>query len=63
MPWMNVAQASDDDLKAMFAFLQSIPAVKNAVPEPKVPPPVIAAIAKSYDVIADKQRKEAPPKL
>ncbi|MBX3226800.1 MAG: diheme cytochrome c-553 [Labilithrix sp.] len=63
MPWMNVAQASDEDLKAMFAFLQSIPAIKNAVPEPNVPPPVIAAIQSGYDKIAAQQKAAAPPKL
>jgi mono/diheme cytochrome c family protein len=38
MPWQNFAQMSDDDLKAMFAYLKSLPPVKNQVPEP-VPPP------------------------
>ena len=37
MPWPNYAQATDEDLKAIFAFLQSLPAIENAVPEP-VPP-------------------------
>ena len=38
MPWQNFAQMSDDDLKAVFAYLKSLPPVKNKVPEP-VPPP------------------------
>jgi len=38
MPWENYAQMSDDDLKAIFAYLKSLPPVKNKVPEP-VPPP------------------------
>ena len=33
MPYQNVAQLRDDDLKAVFAYLQSIPAVKNQVPD------------------------------
>lgn len=37
MPWPWVAKFSDDDLKAIFAYLQSIPAIKNRVPDP-VPP-------------------------
>lgn len=37
MPWPNYAQATDDDLKAIFAYLQSIPAIDNAVPDP-IPP-------------------------
>lgn len=52
MPWQNLAAASDDDLTAMFAYLQSVPAVKNQVPAPNVPPPVFDAIAKSYEAAA-----------
>ena len=37
MPWQNLARATDEDLKALFIYLQSIPPVKNAVPDP-VPP-------------------------
>ncbi len=38
MPWPMIRQASDADLKAIWAYLRSIPAVKNQVPLP-VPPP------------------------
>ena len=38
MPWPNYAKMTDDDLKATWAFLQSIKPVKN-----KVKPPVRAA--------------------
>ena len=38
MPWENYAQMSDDDLKAIFAYLKSLPPVKNRVPEPVSPP-------------------------
>jgi hypothetical protein len=64
MPWMNIdhSLSSDDDLKAIFAYLKTIPAVKNHVPEPNVPPPVYAAIAESYDK-ARAQSKNAPRKL
>ena len=37
MPWQNFAQFTDDDLKAVFAFLQSLPPIQNAVPDP-IPP-------------------------
>ena len=37
MPWMNYAQMSDEELKAVFAYLRSIPPIKNLVPQP-VPP-------------------------
>lgn len=34
MPWQMIRNATDDDLLAIFAYLQSIPAVKNHVPQP-----------------------------
>jgi hypothetical protein len=37
MPWPMIRQASDADLKALWAYLRSIPPVKNVVPLP-VPP-------------------------
>lgn len=47
MPWRNLAAQSDEDLEAIFAYLQSIPAVKNKIPDVKVPPPVLAAMEKT----------------
>jgi mono/diheme cytochrome c family protein len=37
MPWPAFKHATDEDLKAIWAYLRSIPAIKNKVPEP-VPP-------------------------
>jgi len=37
MPWQNFAQLKEEDLRAIFAFLQTLPAIQNAVPDP-VPP-------------------------
>ena len=37
MPWQNLATLNDYDLKAVFAYLRSIPAIKNRVPEPALP--------------------------
>jgi mono/diheme cytochrome c family protein len=37
MPWFNIAKMTDEDLEAVFAYLKSIPAVKNTVPNP-IPP-------------------------
>ncbi|MBR9922888.1 MAG: diheme cytochrome c-553, partial [Bacteroidetes bacterium] len=37
MPWEQYKIATDEDLEAMYAYLQSIPAVDNVVPAP-VPP-------------------------
>jgi mono/diheme cytochrome c family protein len=38
MPYFNYAKATDEDLAAIFAYLQSIPAVHNRVPQPIDPP-------------------------
>ena len=37
MPWFNLKELTDADLKAIWAYLRSIPPVKNQVPFP-VPP-------------------------
>jgi len=37
MPWESIRQANDKDLKAMFAYLMSLPPVRNMVPSP-IPP-------------------------
>jgi hypothetical protein len=37
MPWQNLAAMTDDDLKAVYAYLRTIPPLHNAVPAP-VPP-------------------------
>lgn len=39
MPWQGISQYSDDDLRAIFAYLKSIKPVKNAVPAPVLAPP------------------------
>lgn len=38
MPWPALKHLSDEDLLAMFAYLQSLPPVSNRVPEPLPPP-------------------------
>ena len=37
MPWQMYRQMTDEDLKAIFAYLKSLPPIQNAVPDP-VPP-------------------------
>ncbi len=37
MPWEVFKAMTDDDVKAIFAYLRSLPAVKNQVPLPVVP--------------------------
>jgi mono/diheme cytochrome c family protein len=37
MPWFSLAVLTDADLKAVFAYLQSVKPIKNPVPQP-IPP-------------------------
>jgi mono/diheme cytochrome c family protein len=37
MPWPDIAKATDEDLKAIFSYLKSLPPIRNQVPDP-VPP-------------------------
>ena len=38
MPYPMYKQATDEDLRSVFAFLQSIPPIRNRVPQPIDPP-------------------------
>jgi hypothetical protein len=49
MPWMNAASLTDEDLRAVFAFLRSIPAINNAVPPPAVPPDVLQSMTSNLE--------------
>jgi cytochrome c553 len=40
MPWQYFNKVKDEDLKAIFAYLKSLPPVSNAVPAPVAPPDV-----------------------
>ncbi len=37
MPWQSLNGLTDEDLNAVFAYLQSIPAIQNRVPDPIAP--------------------------
>lgn len=37
MPWNAIGRLTDEDLKAVYAYLRSIPAVTNHVPSPLSP--------------------------
>ncbi|BDG03234.1 diheme cytochrome c-553 [Anaeromyxobacter oryzae] len=41
MPVQAIGQMTDEDLRAVFAYLRSVPPIRNRVPEP-LPPPVAA---------------------
>ncbi|HET9156891.1 MAG TPA: c-type cytochrome [Myxococcaceae bacterium] len=45
MPWEMVGKLTDQDLRAVFAYLKTIPAVKNRVPQPIPPAPPASASA------------------
>jgi mono/diheme cytochrome c family protein len=47
MPWFNYRQMTDDDLKAVFAYLRSIPPIHNRIPEPLPPPEAAVATGAS----------------
>jgi hypothetical protein len=44
MPWFNYGKMSDEDLKAIYLYLRTIPPVHNRVPEP-LPPAAATATA------------------
>ena len=39
MPWPAIKNLNDADLKAVFAYLRTIPAIQNKVPDPVIAPP------------------------
>lgn len=56
MPWDMVRYLSDADLHAVFAFLQSLPPIRNAVPESKVPSPVVQMVERANELEVPKRR-------
>jgi mono/diheme cytochrome c family protein len=44
MPWPVYRNLTDEDLDAVFAYLQTVPPIRNRVPQP-LPPPAAAAAA------------------
>jgi cytochrome c553 len=59
MPWPLIGQMSDDDLEAIFAYLQAIPAIRNDVPEHKVPHEAIDAISVSTKKYVQEMKRMA----
>jgi hypothetical protein len=37
MPWPMYSQMTDEDLRAVFAYLRTLPPINNPVPEPLPP--------------------------
>jgi hypothetical protein len=44
MPWPAFRNMSDEDLKSIYAYLRTIPAVSNHVPDYLEPPEVETAL-------------------
>ena len=42
MPWQSLAGLDDADLQAIYAYLRSLPPIKNRVPEAVIAEPVVA---------------------
>lgn len=60
MPWLDFAEMTDEDMKALFAYLRSIPPIRNAVPDPKVPVRAIDAITESFEKLKSSLKAAAP---
>jgi|GraSoiStandDraft_8_1057269.scaffolds.fasta_scaffold334840_1 mono/diheme cytochrome c family protein len=45
MPWPFIGKLTDDDLKAVYAYLRSLPPISNKVPAPVSPPDVMKMAA------------------
>jgi len=46
MPWPGIGKASDEDLKNIFAYLHSLPAIHNKVPDPITPNMMASILSK-----------------
>ena len=46
MPWIGYAVMTDGDLQAVWAYLRTLKPIRNVVPDPRVPPPVIEQFGK-----------------
>lgn len=60
MPWPATAAMTDEDIKALYAYLRTIKPINNTVPDPKVPPPVIDQFAKNNAALAALLKRPAP---
>ncbi len=51
MPWAFLAKASDEDLRSIFAYLRSLPPVRNVVPQVTLPDPALKAVMKANSMM------------
>ena len=52
MPWLWIRNLTDEDLISIFAYLRSIPPIRNLAPEPVVPEEAIWQIRDADEVLA-----------
>lgn len=52
MPWAILASLPDGDLRAIFAYLRTIPPVHNGVPSAKVPQAALDRVLAGYQKLA-----------
>ncbi|KPK16945.1 MAG: hypothetical protein AMJ62_03415 [Myxococcales bacterium SG8_38] len=45
MPWPAYSHMTDEDLRAVFAFLRTLPPIANVVPQPMPPNPAVGTVA------------------
>ena len=53
MPWISYVGMTDEDLQAVFAYLRTLKPIRNVVPDPRVPPPVIEQFGKINQRLVD----------
>lgn len=51
MPFLNLSHLTEEDLVSIFAYLRSLPPIRNSVPNPDVPEPVMWAIRDGVDKV------------
>jgi mono/diheme cytochrome c family protein len=58
MPWMDLGQLPESDLKAVFAYLRSLPPVRNAVPAHKVPDEAYNVVTENFEKLKKVMREK-----
>jgi len=58
MPWMDIGQWPESDLKALFAYLRSLPPVRNAVPGHKVPEAAYNVVTENFEKLKKMMREK-----
>jgi hypothetical protein len=46
MLWNFIGQMTDENMKAVYAYLQSLPPISNKVPQPVAPPDIAKMMTK-----------------